>query len=83
VHLSSRARLYEFNRRHRPRDNGRDYLDADYFLLSRKDEEMPQSSMRRHRSRKAAWQELEGLDLVVVGEAHPWKLYRKQDSNPG
>jgi hypothetical protein len=83
VHLSSRARLYEFNRRHRPRDTGRDYLDADYFLLSREDRGMPQSSMRRHRSLKAAWEELEGLDLAVVGEDHPWKLYRRRDLSPG
>ena len=76
VHLSGRASIYEFNRKHQPEHNGRDYIDADYFLLSH--EEKRDAGIKRHKHIQEAWQELEGFGLEVVAESPPWTLYRSK-----
>ena len=76
VHLSSRARIYEFNRRHRPRYDGRDYIDADYFLLTFS-KEVRRPPFSRHRAAKNALEELQERGLELVAKREPWKLFRR------
>lgn len=76
VHLSGRARIYEFNRKHRPKHDGQDYLGADYFLLSR--EKVTRPPFKRHDTLAEARAEIDTLGVALVAEAHPWQLYRRK-----
>jgi hypothetical protein len=82
VHLSTRQALYEFNRKHYFRPDERDYIDAEYFLINREGKSSMTGRMRRHPKHGQAVEELDGLNLEVVGKSGRWVLYRqKEDKN--
>ena len=76
LHMSCRAKVYEFNRRHRPKHDGRDYVDADYFLLNTK---MPcKPPHKRHDRTGDAREELREGGLKLVAETIHWVLYENK-----
>lgn len=78
VHGSSRERVYQFNRRHYFPADSRDYLDSEYFLLDRTDLEKTRAPGPRWPTREQAFEELDSLDLTIVGSQPPWTLYRRE-----
>ena len=78
VHLSGRARIYQFNRRHYFSWTGRDYLDAEYFILPSHGKTWNTRKVRRHARFSGAFRELEELDTEVVAESPPYTLYRQK-----
>jgi Predicted membrane protein (DUF2079) len=76
-HLSTRERLYEFNRRHYFPEEARACLDARYFLLNRSGRDTFFIGSRRHQDRAKAFDEVAALGVETVAESGAWVLARR------
>ena len=77
-HLSTRERLYQFNREHYFPDAARACLGAEYFLLNRSGRDTF-FEHRRHHDRAEAFREVEALGIETVAESGSWVLWRRRD----
>ena len=77
VQLSSRRKIYQFNRHHYSTFTGRDYMDADYFLLPVDGETWIRPKVRRRGNFSKAFREFEKLNTEIVAESPPYVLYRQ------
>lgn len=78
VHLSGRKKIYQFNRRHYFSWTGRDYLDAEYFILPSHGKTWNTRKVRRYARFSTAFREFEKLDTEIVAESPPYTLYRQR-----
>ena len=77
-HLSTRERLYQFNRRHYFPEAACACLGAEYFLLDRNGRDTFFIGHRRHEDRAQAFRELETLGVEAVAESGTWVLGRRR-----
>jgi hypothetical protein len=77
-HLSTRDRLYQFNRQHYFPKAAPGCLGAEYFLLNRSGRDTF-FTHRRHPDRAEAWREVEALGVDTVAESGSWALWRRRD----
>ena len=84
VHLSTREKLYAFNRHHyySAPSGTTDYLSAEYFLVD--NERILEATLRslhfmRHSSYRSALTEIENLGLEELGASGPWRLFRRKN----
>jgi len=78
VHLSGRKKIYQFNRHHYFSWTGRDYLDAEYFILPSHGKTWNTRKVRRHPRFSEAFREFEELDTEIIAESAPYTLYRRK-----
>jgi uncharacterized membrane protein len=76
-HLSTRERLYQFNRQHYFPSDAPACLSAQYFLLNRSGRDTF-FTHRRHQDRADAWREVEALGVETVAESGSWTLWRRR-----
>ena len=77
-HLSTRERLYQFNRVHYFPAAARACLGAEFFLLNRNGRDTF-FEHRRHEDRAEAFREVEALGIETVAESGSWVLWRRRD----
>jgi hypothetical protein len=77
-HLSTRERLYQFNRQHYFPEAARACLGAEYFLLNRNGRDTF-FEHRRHHDRAQAFREVDALGVETVAESGSWVLWRRRD----
>ena len=77
-HLSTRERLYQFNREHYFPETARACLGAEYFLLDRAGRDTF-FEHRRHHDRTQAFREVEALGGETVAESGSWILWRRRN----
>ena len=81
-HLSTRERLYQFNRKHYFPETARACLGAEYFLLNRNGRDTFFIGHRRHQDRAQAFREVEALGVETVAESGTWVLWHRRPGPP-
>jgi predicted membrane protein DUF2079 len=76
--LSTRERLYQFDRQAYFPEDARACLDAEYFLLNRHGRETLAIEHLRHPDRSQALREVEALGVETMAESGTWVLWRRR-----